>query len=63
VDVVLLADQVLLQGHALRNDVALKSFMAASNLFLNLLVVLFTLNLGLNEVASSSYSVHKVCLE
>ena len=62
-DIISVLDKVLLQSHALRQDVALLSLLAARNLFLNLFVVLNALLLSCYEVTACTHSIHKFRLE
>ena len=63
VNVISILNQMFLQGHALSNNVAFLSLLASSDLFLDLLIVLNTLGLRLDQVSTGTHGIHKVVLE
>ena len=54
---------MLLQSHALRNQLALLGLLTSFDLFLDQNVVLFALLLGFYQISTCPYSVHKISLQ
>ena len=54
---------MLLESHALRNNIALLSLLASRDLFLDQFIVLNALYLCVNQISSAANSVHKLSLE
>lgn len=63
VDLFCVLDQVLLEGHALGNNVALLSLLATRDPILDLIIVFDALDLRLDQLSAVSHSVHELRLE